>query len=184
MRIIGLDLSLTHTGFVVLDKNGKVRAYNTIIPKKLKGVQRLYHIKQKIKRVLRYYKPELAVIEGYAFNPNAGRTFSIGELGGIIRLLLYILDIDYMVVAPKTLKKFVIGGNASKKQIEVAIKKEWEVGFKTEHEYDAFGLAMMGYYIKNKYKCGTERRHEAIETVIIDKSKQNYIKGGKDDKQV
>lgn len=180
--IIGLDLSLTHTGFVVLDHDGGVLAYSTIVPKKLRGVQRLYYIKKEIKKVLIYYKPTLAVIEGYAYTPNAGRTFSIGENGGIIKLLLYIFGINYLVVAPKTLKKFVVGGNASKKQMEKAIERQWKEKFKTEHEYDAFGLAMMGHYIINQLNGKGERQHEAIQTVITDKSKQNYIKGGINDK--
>ena len=175
MKIIGLDLSLTHTGFVLLN-NGRVIAYATIIPKKLRGVQRLYFVKTEIKKVLTRYKPQLAVVEGYAYSPNANMAFSIGELGGIIKQLLYVNGVNYFMVAPKTLKKFTTGnGNANKEMMKLAVIKDWKVELNTEHEYDAFGLATMGHYAVNNIKR-KQKQIEAVNTVIEDKSKQNYIK--------
>ena len=51
MKIIGLDLSLTHTGYIVLN-DGIVDAFGTIIPKKLKGVERLSHIRRTILQLI------------------------------------------------------------------------------------------------------------------------------------
>lgn len=192
-NIIGLDLSLTNTGVVILDEDGKPRINITITTKKLRGVERLYFIKQEIKKILRYYKPGLAVIEGYAmgvgkgrFGGVYGRTFSIGELGGVVKLLLYILGINYLIVAPKTLKKFAaLNGNADKEKMKKVIEREWKVKFNTEHEYDAFGLAMLGYSayrVLRKEMTVKEKQQEAIDTVMKDESKRNYIKGGNNDK--
>ena len=176
MKIIGLDLSLTHTGIVILN-NGIVELFKTIIPKKLRGVKRLYYIRRRIVQYLLINKPDIAVIEGYAYSPNAGRSFSIGELGGVIKLLLYKQKISYLIVAPTTLKKFTTGkGNSPKSKMEKAVYKNWNVEFNTEHEIDAFALAMLGTYLNNQRLIKTNIQKEAIKTVLDDKSKQNYIK--------
>lgn len=177
MRIIGLDLSLTHTGLVVLE-NGVVRAYATIVPKKLRGVKRLSYIRKELKKVLIAYNPKLAVIEGYAYSPNANMAFSIGENGGIVKRLLYLREINYLIVAPKTLKKFFTGnGNASKDLMDTYAKRDWGAKFETDHEVDAFGLAMLGHYALDEVN-GTDKQQEAVKTVLKDEAKQNYFKGG------
>ena len=66
----------------------------------------------------------LAVVEGYSMGSRGGMVFSIGELGGIIKLLCYNKDFKTIIIPPKTLKKFVAGnGNAGKeKQKESYVK--------------------------------------------------------------
>ena len=178
MKIIGLDLSLTNTGWVIL-QNGNVRAYFTIVTKPRRGIKRLSYIKRELKKVLIVYKPKWAVIEGYAYSPNANMAFSIGELGGIIKRLLYVRGINYLIVAPKTLKKFVTGnGNANKEMMAKAVHsfENCDEEFNTDHEVDAYGLALLGYGAINKIKLEELKQMEAIKTVMKDESKQNYIK--------
>ena len=62
------------------------------------GVERLSEIKNKLIGSLN--KVSLVVMEGYAFNPKHGRLFSIGELGGVIKMHLFERDISYYIVAP------------------------------------------------------------------------------------
>ena len=172
--IIGLDLSLTHTGWAILNYN-KTIDYGTIIPKKLKGAMRLSFIRNKLKKVIKKYKPVLAVIEGYAYSPNANMSFSIGENGGVVKLMLWANGIDCINVAPKTLKKFTTSnGNASKTQMAKAVKLKWKEEFKTDHEVDAYALAKMGYYIlSGDYGNLNEKELEAIKTVESDVTKKN-----------
>lgn len=172
--IIGLDLSLTHTGWVIIDKN-KVLEYGTIVPKKLRKARRLNFIRNHLFRVIKKYNPVLAVIENYAYSPRANMAFSIGENGGVIKLMLWRRMISYVVVAPKTLKKFVTkSGNASKVQMQKVIKSKWSVKFNTEHEFDAFALAKMGCYIlSRKFGDLDDKRFEAIKTVLSDVTNKN-----------
>lgn len=176
--IIGLDLSLTHSGWVVL-QDGRVGAYGTIIPKKVRGVRRLSYIRKELKKVLIAYKPKLAVIEGYNYSPNANMSFSIGENGGVIKRLLYLRGINYLIVAPKTLKKFFTGnGNASKDKMRICGKKDWGAKFNTEHEMDAFGLATLAfcaYRLLRRELSVNKKQEEAIKVVLDDKAKQNYF---------
>lgn len=176
MKIIGLDLSLTHSGWVVLERN-QLSSFGTIIPKKLRGVKRLFYIKQEILKILQHNKPNLVVIEGYAYSRYTG--VCSGELGGIIRLLLYTNKIKYLIVAPMTLKKFATGkGGSPKSKMEKCVYKNWNVELKTEHEVDAFALAMLGRYAMLDYIEMTKSQLEAVKTVLEDKSKQNYLKEG------
>jgi len=174
MRVIGLDLSLTHTGYVIRDNDKYLSG--TIKPKS-KGIKRLYFHYKEIKKLLQYGRPDFVIIEGYAYSPHQGRSFSIGELGGIIKFMFYCNDISYLVVAPTTLKKFATGkGNAPKSEIAKEVWKRWSKEFKTEHEVDAFVLCKIGESIINKSIKLTNPQKEVVETIRRDKSNQNYIK--------
>lgn len=176
MRILGLDLSLCNTGCIILDRGSVVDA--TTIKPDIRGMERLYLIKNAIKTILKKHKPKLVVIEGYAYSPHRGRAFSIGELGGIIKLMLFVNHIDYLIVAPTTLKKFITGkGNAPKSKMEKEIFKRWKVELDTEHEVDAYALAKMGYFIMVKQNHVYSYQEEAMKVVVDDESKQNYFKG-------
>ena len=101
----------------------------------------------------------------------------VENFGGIIKLLLYKQQISYVIVAPTTLKKFATGkGNSSKSKMEKAVYKNWKVEFDTEHEVDAFALAMLGRYLNDKKTITTNIQKETIKKELDDKSKQNYIK--------
>ena len=196
--IIGLDLSLCNTGWVILDKNGKCVNSGTIttkpIPKKkpkrikplkefeLMGIRRWHYIKQKIDQVISMYKPKIAIIENYAYNVKKTRSvFQIGELGGIIKYLLFIRGINFYVCSPQSLKKYATGyGGGNKNIIIKEAYKKWGIELNTEHEVDAFVLAKVGYGINNYLKHYSRLKKyeiEVIETIIIDESMSNWIKG-------
>jgi len=178
MKIIGLDLSLCNTGWVVLNNLGVVVDFGTITPKKLRMANRLYYIMCNIKKILKVYKPDVAIIEGYAYSPNANMAFSIGELGGVIKVILYVNKIQYIIAAPKTVKKFFTGnGNASKDLMKKYAKKDWNNEFNTEHEVDAYAMALLGHFAVVGHYC-KKHQQEAVQTVLKDKAKQNYFKGG------
>lgn len=196
---IGLDLSLRNTGWSILNlKNGKYMNSGVIkttpIPKRktkkikqlkefeLEGIYRMHYIKQKMKFVLNKYKPKIAVIENYAFSVKKSRSvFQIGELGGIIKYLLFIRDIPFYLVSPQSLKKFANGKGGSGKNIVIkGVYKKWEKRFKTDHEVDAFVLAKIGYGI---LFCKTIRllqyEKEVIDVIYKDEACGNYIAKGR-----
>ena len=133
--IIGLDLSLTSTG--VADKGGTFR-----IRPKSKGAQRLDDIASEIMVLGR--EAELVVIEGYSFGSQGRATFSIGELGGVIRLELHRAGVPWLLVPPSVLKKWATGkGNADKDtMLETAIRKYAFEGHGND-EADAWLLYLM-----------------------------------------
>ncbi len=162
---LGLDLSLTSTGVCLLTSPYRVRTF-TIKTGALRGVARLAAIKAELTRVLTepgsFYT--LAAIEGYSFG-SIHRLADLGELSGMVRVLLHEHNVPFVIVPPKSAKKFLTGkGDADK--IAVAetclleyghdFLREWQGlytgaykpiawGSKDEHwrtdEADAFAMA-------------------------------------------
>ena len=85
--VLGLDLSLTGTGYVVLKDDVDVYGHGRL-KNKLMGMSRLHYIRAQIESILTNCEPTLVAIEGYSMGARAGMAFNIGELGGVIRLLL------------------------------------------------------------------------------------------------
>lgn len=112
MKFMGLDLSLTSTGYSIDGNVGVISVEST-------GPERLWRIKREIESLtIQNVKIDGAIIEGYSFASRNSQAHSIGELGGVIRLLLWDLGIKYVVVPPTCRAKFATGkGNASKNEV-------------------------------------------------------------------
>lgn len=117
MRVLALDLSLTSTG--AAHSGGTSR-----ITPKSRGVDRLADIRTLIADLVRSTAPEVVVLEGYAFGARGRAMFNIGELGGVVRLLLFDMGIPFVEVPPSCLKLFATGkGNSGKDAVlECAIR--------------------------------------------------------------
>ena len=105
-KLLGLDLSLTSTGYSCGLVNG-------VIASKERGVVRLKEIAEAIKKLILELNIEVVILEGYSFASRSGQAFSIGELGGVVRLTLHELGVPYIEVPPTCRAKFATGrGNA------------------------------------------------------------------------
>jgi Holliday junction resolvasome RuvABC endonuclease subunit len=75
---------------------------------------------------------DYVAIEGYSFGSSAGRSFDLGENGGLLKYKLCEKNIPFDVVPPKTIKKFATdNGNASKQLMESAFISETDLNPKT-----------------------------------------------------
>jgi crossover junction endodeoxyribonuclease RuvC len=164
--ILGLDLSLTSTGWCILDNDEILDV--EVIKCKDKAMKRLWYIKYIIDEVTVSLDFDLVVVEGYSMGSRGGRVFSIGELGGIIKLLLYEeklrTKLKTVIIPPKSLKKFITGnGNAGKELMLLKTYKKYGIEFTDNNKCDAFGLAKMG----QAYLEGTniEYEKEALKKV-------------------
>ena len=114
-KILGLDLSLTSTGFC---HDGKA----DVIQVKSKGDERLRDISSAIYSIRKKLSIDLVVIEGYSFASMFSRAHAIGELGGVIRLDLFNAEVPYIVIPPTCRAKFATGkGNSKKADVMHAI---------------------------------------------------------------
>ena len=141
MRFMGLDLSLTSTGYSCDGDTGTIAV-------KTKGVERLFNIRDEVMLACREHRPDVVVIEGYAFSSRASHAHSIGELGGVIRIALYENSFVFVEIPPTCRAKFATGrGNASKTEVVSAISartgKTW-IGKGADDECDAWILEQMG----------------------------------------
>jgi len=146
---VGLDLSLTGTGVVVLDNECSVLCAETL-KNKLRGMERLAYLREEIHSVVRKYPSAVYCIEGYAMGSRSGQAFSIGELGGVIKLLLHTENIIPHLVPPTRLKKFIVGGGrAEKDMILMKVFQRWGWEAKDNNQADAYGLARIAYGLTN-----------------------------------
>jgi Holliday junction resolvasome RuvABC endonuclease subunit len=78
-----------------------------------------------------------------------------------------------MDVPPSALKKFVTGkGNGDKTAVIAAIASRYHVEFKTNDEYDAFGLALMAAAYAGEHECTNQIQRDVIEALKNPKPKK------------
>lgn len=138
---VGLDLSLTSTGMSVEDRR-------TVIATKNKGAQRLFDISQRIADEMTCVVNPVAMIEGYSFASRNSHAHAIGELGGVVRLRLWHMNIPYVEVPPTCRAKFATGkGNAGKGEVMSAVSARTGIvwsGAGADDLCDAFLLEEIG----------------------------------------
>lgn len=171
MKIVGIDASLTGTGVAVL--NGSLRTER--IESKLMGPDRLIEIRERVREIVT--GADLVAIEGYAFaKPN--QAHQIGELGGVLRVMMTELGAKWIEVAPAQVKKYATGrGNAKKEEVAVGIFKRWGREFKTNDEADAFVLAIIGQAVAGlHFDSLTAFQREIVEELRNPKAKKKKTK--------
>lgn len=153
--ILGLDISLSATGWALVEPSGHLLAMGTIKSKPdADRFARFDRILQTLKHVVSFKLLQLVVIEGYSFN-SFGKVFDIAELSGIIKYELWKNKIHFIEVPPNTLKKFVTGkGNSDKNIMMQKAYKQWGIEFTDDNVCDAFYLAKYGHANFEELKNG------------------------------
>lgn len=137
MTVVGIDPSLTGTA-VAFGDDDIVR-----IKTGLTGVQRLVTIRDQV--VNHVAGASLVVIEGYSFASRNSQAHSQGELGGVLRVALYELGIEWIEVAPQARAKWATGkGNAAKDAVVSAVSARLGRTFESNDHVDAWLLRDIG----------------------------------------
>ena len=163
---VGIDPSLTATGFVVLNGDGELVEARTLTSSK-RGVERLLDLRQQVRSLVAHYKPDLVAVEGYSFGSKGRSVFSIAEWGGVLRVLLVDLGREFVDVAPAEVKKFAAGkGSVGKPQMAVAVYKRWGVEFEDDNQVDAYVLARMAWAMRVEAQL-TKPQQEALRKLEV-----------------
>ena len=91
MNVLGLDLSLTSTGYC----HGGEAGY---IVTDLRGPERLRKIGREIENVIVEKQIDIVAIEGYSFASKNSQAHSIGELGGVVKVFLLNLEKPFIII--------------------------------------------------------------------------------------
>jgi Holliday junction resolvasome RuvABC endonuclease subunit len=119
------------------------RYATTKIKPPMHGVLRLMYIEEVVTRWIPA-RADLCLMEGYAFAAH-GQAFGLGECGGIIKRVVHLAGKRLLVVAPGTLKKYVTGNGAAKKNTMLLnCYKKFGTSFEEDDECDAYCLARLG----------------------------------------
>src|SRR5208337_2480042 len=148
-RVLGLDLSLTGTGWV---RWGSEYQWDSglIDTDKLVGLDRMDYILKQIMNIIELpngWLPSeiLVVMEDFSFASKGSSLFQIAGLGYIIRHWLWTQEIPFVLVPPTVLKKFVGGaGNIDKNLMLLKTYKLWGQEFSDDNICDAYGLSRIG----------------------------------------
>ena len=160
---IGLDLSCTATGVVVLQASGVKVPHCTlnkeIVPKKLAGMARVVWIATEVMTLVHDYKPDRICMEGYSLNmKNASSVVPLVEVGGAIRLMMFLDGLQWLDPRAGQVKEFSTGkGNSAKDLVIMNVYKRWGFEAATNNIADAYVCAAMGLAHVNKLPGITER---------------------------
>lgn len=144
--VLGLDISLTGTGVVVVNSEFKILSQSLVESKPMPDRFKRFHgIVDSIFSDVRKASPVLVVIEGYAYGARGQSVFDIAELSGIIKKKLWDLKINFVEVPPTQLKKFITGkGSAPKELMLQQVYKKFGEEFDDNNLCDSYCLARLG----------------------------------------
>lgn len=144
--VIGLDLSLTSTGFAAVTSIG--RNAETIKRPQYKGTERLRSIRDAITERVKGTAPTLVVLEGYSFGSRSSHAHGLGELGGVVRVELDAIGARWVDLPPSTLKRYATGrGNADKGLMLTEAVRRLGYAGSSNDEADALWLACAGHHL-------------------------------------
>ena len=127
MRILGLDPSISSTGWGIIDVNGNRLSYvaDGFIPTPAKESlsKRLEIIHNELKKVIELYKPDEASIEITFLNSNPETSLKLSMERGVVFLMPALYNIPLYEYEPNKIKKALTGvGRADKTQVETMVK--------------------------------------------------------------
>lgn len=171
--ILGFDPSLTSSGYAYHGQNKIITG--TFKPKKLRGLERLVHIRETLRMQFEVFpdgRPDYMVYEGYAMGigTKGGRSFDLGELGGVLKVFAYEMGVKIVLVPPASLKMFTTGkGNAKKPEMAEAVELKWGYSLTQDDEVDAFALLKLGeaYLNRRAARSYDSKRKEALKGCIL-----------------
>jgi len=145
----GLDLSLTETGLVVLDKNFKILQQVLVSTNPSVNIEcRISEIKESIWK--HFNKESIIYIEGLSFGSRGAKMLELGGLHYYVRTQLYLAGYDYKPVPPTVIKKFITGkGHCKKELMLLKVYKKFGIEFDNNNLCDAYSLAR---YAVEQYK--------------------------------
>ncbi len=156
MTSMGIDLSATATGLVILKATGQAKP-ELLLEDEIKsgsrtGLDRARHVVTQVMEAIHAHKPDRLVVEGYSLNTrNASSIIPLVEIGGLLRFMLMIDGLSWLDPRASEVKKFATGkGNSQKDQVMMWVLKRWDHTSATNNTADAFVLAAMGLAFANR----------------------------------
>lgn len=150
--VVGLDLSVTSTGLVVLSERPDgcwEDVFRTSVGYSLKRdskvrekIERLVVVARTVVETVRLWSPVAVGIEGYAFSRH-GAVYDLAELQGVVKSQLWLgCQIEPVIVSPTMARKTVLGTGAPRGKKGIArILKGLGLTFDNDDIADAYVIA-------------------------------------------
>lgn len=155
---IGLDLSISETGWCIFNKEGYTES-GIVVSKKQDHPCDMLRFIDTAEKIIEHTGLEnllednpIILIENYAMR-GKGQITRIAEFTAVVKTRLYSIlpweNIWYS--SPQTLKKFIMGkGNADKSLILKEIYRKYNMDFNNDNEADAYGLTRILWSMHNE----------------------------------
>ncbi len=128
MIVLGIDPGIALLGYSFIEKKGsnlKLLNYGVIeTDKKLKDAERLLIIHNRLKELIKIYKPDELGVESLYFTNNQKTAFQVGQARGVVLLTAAMANVKIFNYNPNEIKISVTGyGRADKKQVQKMVKR-------------------------------------------------------------
>ncbi len=173
---MGLDLSLNGTAIVVIDDKGKIISQSRFKTKPDSLIEeRLLFISEQVLNVLKNNQTiERLYIEGLSFSSSGQSTMELAGLHYVMRCFIFQLyGLNYKMISPPSLKKFVSGvGNCKKNLMLLYTFKKFGEEFDDDNICDAYCLSRLAL---DEHRRGLP----SINTQVSKgKKKQKFLNNG------
>lgn len=138
MPFLGIDQSLRGTGLCLLSEAGEVLSLKTVRLGASRGAARLACIHAAV--LAQLSSVTFVAMEGYSYN-STSRHFDLGEVGGVLKLMLHEREIPFLSVAPCALKKYATGNSEASKEAMMEAAHKHGIDVHDDNQADAFFLA-------------------------------------------
>ena len=166
---LGLDLSLSSSGAVIIDQNYKILRKH-VLSTSCVGVERLFFLEKLLNSFFEENIESISMIciESPAYGISEGNLFNLGQWAGIVELALFKLGKKYIFASPSQLKKYVLGkGNGPKQLMLLKTFQNFQEAFENDNICDAYGLARIAhdYYIQKILKKEVTLKNYQLEVL-------------------
>jgi crossover junction endodeoxyribonuclease RuvC len=149
LRVVGIDPGISHTGFGIVDLNGRGRLNHVtngsiLTSAKTPFVERLSTIHTELEKVFREFRPHHMAVEQVFFARNARSALLLGQARGVILLSAALVGIPVYEYAATEIKKAVCRyGQAGKQQVNAMVKALLRIEKKIpSHAADALAVCI------------------------------------------
>ncbi|MEK7576277.1 MAG: crossover junction endodeoxyribonuclease RuvC [Patescibacteria group bacterium] len=150
MRILGIDPGIERVGWGIVDAINGNSIYQECgciqTSKKIPHSERIASISQELKKIIKKFKPDHAIVEKLFFAKNKKTALTVSEARGAILFVLSEANIVIHEFTPLQVKLGLTGnGRAEKKQVEWVVKNILKIkeDIRSDDAYDALALCLM-----------------------------------------
>lgn len=168
MIILGLDPGTRHTGYGVVEIDGKKEAvldYGAVeMSRRMDHTLRLARIYETILHVIDTHNPDMCAVEMPVYGKNAQSMLKLGRAQAAVMLAATHREIPVSEYSPKEVKKSVVGnGNAAKEQVWYMLKAMLNITDERGLDAsDALGVALCHAHRVQQNSPGSTKTWEAF----------------------
>lgn len=170
-KIIGLDLSLTSTGWYIIDESiqfGEIKTNPKKFPNLIERVQ--YIADTLIQKIEEHGGVDLVVMQDYFVGKNCQTVIQLSVLGTIVRYKMLKNGYSYLTVAPTQIKKYSTGsGTAHKDNMLKVVFKNYGLDTESNNIADACAIAYLGNTYLEYVQKGQKEKLKKYEIQVLKK---------------